>query len=241
MGKIKGSFARNYDSFIKRPGLLPPGLLESVRSLDVAKVVDFACGTGNVAVGLSLEGYNVTGVDYSPDMLKVARAKARKHKTDTKFISGDITKVDLGHQFDLLLCLGNAIPQFTNARNLGRLLINCKRHLRPRGHLIFQQLNYDRMLKEGSATFAVDVSDQVVRFRQNIFKGGKAEFYVTIADGRKIPPRITTSKRILKPWLRSELMAALRNAGFSRVKALGNYAGERFGPKSRDLILIGTL
>jgi glycine/sarcosine N-methyltransferase len=241
MGKIKGSFARNYDSFIKRPGLLSPGLLELVRSMDVTKVVDFACGTGNVAVGLSLEGYNVTGVDYSPDMLKVARAKAREHKADTKFISGDITKVDLGHQFDLLLCLGNAIPQFANARNLERLLINCKRHLHPRGHLIFQQLNYDRMLREGSGTFAVDVTDQVVRFRQNIFKGGKTEFYVTIADGRKIPPGISTSKRVLKPWLRSELMVALRNAGFSRVKAFGNYAGERFGQKSKDLILIGTL
>jgi glycine/sarcosine N-methyltransferase len=241
MGKIKGSFAKDYDSFIKRPGLLPPGLLELVRPMHAEKIVDFACGTGNVTVGLSLEGYDVTGVDYSPDMLKVARAKARKHKANLKFISGDITGINLGYQFDVLLCLGNAIPQFTNGRRLGRLLANCRRHLHPGGHLIFQQLNYDRMLKEGSGTFAVDISNQAVRFRQNIFRRGLAEFYVTIADAGEIPPKISTSKRILKPWLCSDLMAALKNAGFSNVRSLGNYSGERFGPKSGDLILVGTL
>jgi 2-polyprenyl-3-methyl-5-hydroxy-6-metoxy-1,4-benzoquinol methylase len=241
MGKIRGTFAKDYDSFIKRPGLLPEGLLELVHRMGGRRIADFACGTGNVAVGLSLEGFDVTGVDYSPDMLKVARAKARQYKAAAKFISGDITKVNLRRQFDLLLCLGNAIPQFTSNRKLGWLLANCKSHLHEGGHLIFQQLNYDRLLKEGSGTFAVDINGLAVRFRQNIFQGGKAGFFVTIVDGRRIPPKISTSKRTLKPWLRLELIAALKKTGFSGIKAIGNYAGERFGPKSKDLILVGTL
>ncbi|HBC46737.1 MAG TPA: hypothetical protein DEO84_11365 [candidate division Zixibacteria bacterium] len=241
MGKIKGTFAKTYDSFIKRPSLLPAGLLELVRTTKPKSVVDFACGTGNVAVGLSLEGYDVTGVDYSPDMLRVARAKAREYKSDTRFIIGDIAKVDLGRKFDLLLCTGNSIPHFTKQRDLRRLLVNCKRHLAPRGRLIFQQLNYDRMLKEGSGTFAIESGeDGVIRIKQSRFSRGMAEFFITIVDSRKVPPGISTTKRAIKPWLKAELIEALQEAGFIRIRALGRYNNEPFTLKSKDLILIAS-
>lgn len=241
MGKIKGSFAKTYDTFIKHPGLLPDGLLELVASMDPKRIIDFACGTGNVAIGLSLDGYDVTGVDYSPDMLKVARVKAREHKAKIKFVPGDITEINLGRKCDLLLCLGNTIPHFTSKKQLEKLLKNCERHLSPGGRIIFQQLNYDRMLKEGSGTFAVDRDGEVARFKQNRFRRGRVDFFVTIIDGQKIPPAISTSKTILKPWLRVELTEALRKDGFSKIKAYGSYQGEPFGPKSKDLILVGAL
>jgi len=241
MGKIKGTFAKTYDSFIKRPSLIPAGLLELIRSKNAKSVVDFACGTGNIAIGLALEGYDVTGVDYSPDMLRVARAKARELKSDTRFIIGDIANVNLKRRFDLLLCTGNSIPHFTGQKDLRRLLVNCKRHLVPGGHLIFQQLNYDRMVKEGSGTFAIEKgNDGVIRIKQNRFSRNKAEFVVTIVDSRKIPPMISANRGIIRPWLKAELITLLREAGFTHIHPRGNYSGEAFVQKSKDLILIAT-
>ncbi len=242
MAKIKGSFAKTYDSFIKRPGLLPAGLLDLVRSLGAKTVADFACGTGNVAVGLALEGFDITGVDYSPDMLKVARSKALGHRAKIKFYLEDITGVKLGRQFDLILCLGNTIPHFTRKIDLGRLLANCTHHLRPGGHILFQQLNYDRMLKEGSGTFAIETGgDGIIRIKQSHFRGKRADFHLTIVDHTKIPPRISSNRVAIRPWTKAELSAALKQAGFTEILAIGSYSGEKFSLKSKDLIIMAEL
>lgn len=42
------------------------------------KFLDVACGTGEIAIPLSEEGYSVTGVDLSSEMLTIAREKAEK-------------------------------------------------------------------------------------------------------------------------------------------------------------------
>jgi len=41
-----------------------------------ARVADLGCGTGSLALLLTEEGYDVTGVDVSPEMIRQARAKA---------------------------------------------------------------------------------------------------------------------------------------------------------------------
>ena len=69
MSRIKGKFAKSYDSFVKRESLLPDGLFELVRSYSPEMIADFGCGTGSVAAGLSKAGYQVTGVDKSKDSI----------------------------------------------------------------------------------------------------------------------------------------------------------------------------
>ncbi len=242
MSKIKGAFAKTYDNFLKRGELLPTGLAELVKSFGVSSVVDFGCGTGTLAVGLAKMGYDVTGVDHSPDMLKMARVKASGYRATVKFIAGDIIKIDLERKFDLLLCTGNTIALISKPADFARFLSNCRQHLRPGGHILFQQLNYDRMLEEGSGTFAVELGDNgIIRIKQNQFRRGMAEFIVTIIDSQEMPPVISTSKGTARPRLKVDLTRLLREAGFSKIRAYGNYGREPFGLKSKDLILIGNI
>ncbi len=199
-----------------------------VRSTGAKDILEFACGTGTVAVGLALEGYDVTGVDYSPGMLELARRKARSNKAVVKFIEADITKVRLERQYDLILCLGNAVPQFRTEQSLSRLFANCRRHLNPGGYFVFQQLNYDRILRERPATFAVDLDRDTARFKQYRYRQGMIDFYVTIVDGSSIPPEVATTINRLKPWTRAALVTdSEAQSDFVKAKALGNYAGER--------------
>ena len=64
-------------------GLRDPAVREAWRALlrDLlppapARVADLGCGTGTLALLLTEEGYDVTGVDLSPEMVRRARAKA---------------------------------------------------------------------------------------------------------------------------------------------------------------------
>ena len=241
MSKIKGRFAKNYDDFIKRDSLLPDGLLNLIKSKKADNILEFGCGTGSVAVGLSLEGYCVTGVDLSADMLGKARSKSKKFNSKTQFITGDITRINLNREYDLLLCLGNTFPLIHKLPDARRLTANFARHLNPGGTLIIQQLNYDRILQDKPRTFAVDRSENSIRIKQ--YKYGKSliEFVVSILDLSTIPPRAHTSVSKIRPWKKVELFAELNNAGFNKIRALGDYHSSKFGPKSKDLIIVASL
>lgn len=236
--KIKGEFARTYDRFVKRPSLLPPGLLEIVRSTSAKSILEFGCGTGTVAVGLSLGGYDVTGVDHSPEMLKTAKEKAKKQRAQIRLILGDISLVALNKKFDLILCLGNTIPHFTSRAQLKTLLGNCQSHLGPGGQVIFQQLNYDRMLRKRPATFAIDIDRETVRFKQNRYGKNYIDFVVTIVDGARIPPRQDVSIVKLKPWTKAELKKIMTESGFRKISFYGDYSKSEFSIKAKDLIIL---
>lgn len=241
MSKIKGRFAKSYDDFVKRKSLLPDGLLRLIRSTKAKSILEFGCGTGSAAVGLSLEKYNVTAVDLSADMLKSARDKARKYKSDSQFRKGDITAIDLKTKFDLLICLGNTMPLIYRLPAARRLFANFARHLNPGGTLIIQQLNYNRILKDKPRTFAVDHSGDSIRIKQYEYGKTLIEFAVTIMDLSHIPPRIHTSKSRIRPWRKNDLLKELKKAGFHKLRAYGDYHSGKFDLKSKDLVVVGMM
>lgn len=68
-------------------------------------LVDLGCGTGNLTIPLALEGYQVTGIDLSEDMLAVAERKTSEHKGQfhsgaIRWVQQDLREWDLGEQVD---------------------------------------------------------------------------------------------------------------------------------------------
>jgi 2-polyprenyl-3-methyl-5-hydroxy-6-metoxy-1,4-benzoquinol methylase len=70
-----------------------------------ARVADLGCGSGSLSVLLAEEGYDVSGLDLSDEMLTVARAKAEGAGVDVVFTQGDAASPDLEPgTFDAVLC-----------------------------------------------------------------------------------------------------------------------------------------
>jgi ubiquinone/menaquinone biosynthesis C-methylase UbiE len=83
-------------------GLLDPAvrqrwsrLLMSVLPEPPATVADLGCGTGSLATLLAESGYDVTGVDLSPNMIAAATTKARTSGVAVTFIEGDAAEPTL--------------------------------------------------------------------------------------------------------------------------------------------------
>jgi SAM-dependent methyltransferase len=53
------------------------------------RVLDVACGTGNVAMPVAKLGCMVTGVDIAPNLLEQARERARDENVTAEFVEGD--------------------------------------------------------------------------------------------------------------------------------------------------------
>lgn len=54
------------------------------------KTIDFGCGTGNYALYLAEQGFDVTGIDSSPSAIRIAREKAENKGIACKFIVADV-------------------------------------------------------------------------------------------------------------------------------------------------------
>jgi glycine/sarcosine N-methyltransferase len=235
---LKGGFAATYDRLVQRKGLLPKGLAELIGLQPAQEILEFGVGTGTVALGLSVLGHKVTGVDLSTDMLKEARRKARRHGVSMKFMEGDMVELKLKREFDLLICLGNTLPLVPELRRARRFLKNCRDHIKPGGKAIFQIVNYDRILKERPMTFAVDCENDLVRIKQYRYRRGIIDFVVSLVDNSRIPPSMTTATNRIRPWTKDDLGAELRKAGFGKIAAYGDYLKSEFSLSSKDLVMV---
>jgi SAM-dependent methyltransferase len=94
-------------------------------------VLDLGCGTGSLSLLAAEQGHRVTGVDLSPAMVDLARAKLAGR--DAAFLVGDAAAPPVGEQrFDVVLVRHVlwALP------DPGRALRNWRELLRPGGRLV---------------------------------------------------------------------------------------------------------
>ena len=77
-GQIARFYTDEAADFINRLGL-KPGM----------KVLDVACGTGNLALPAARAGAEVTGVDIAPNLVEQARENAQREGLKAKFDEGD--------------------------------------------------------------------------------------------------------------------------------------------------------
>jgi SAM-dependent methyltransferase len=99
------------------------------------RVLDLACGTGQVAVYLAERGFAVTGLDRSPAMLAVARR--RPGGAGIGWLAGDMTAFELGERFHLITCNFDSVNHLLRVADVRALLAGVHRHLWPGGHFLF--------------------------------------------------------------------------------------------------------
>jgi len=70
----------------------PEALVELVKTEKVrpCKTIDLGCGAGNYAIYLASVGFAVTGVDYSPTAIEIAKRNAEKRGVKCTFLVVDV-------------------------------------------------------------------------------------------------------------------------------------------------------
>jgi len=78
---------------------LPVEISQALKDFDRtnAKILDLGCGEGRECISLASDGWNVTGVDFTPLAIRRAKNAARDaHLQDrTTFYTGDVSRLDL--------------------------------------------------------------------------------------------------------------------------------------------------
>jgi len=109
---IARSYAPGAEDFIARLALRPGD-----------KVLDVACGTGNLAIPAARAGARVTGIDIAPNLIAQARLEARSAGCLVSLEVGDAESLPyMDGQFDAVVTMFGAMFAYRPQRVVGELL-----------------------------------------------------------------------------------------------------------------------
>ena len=127
-----------------------------VAGVEPGRLLDVACGTGRHAAAFASLGFDVTGVDYNPELLEIAR----EQNPQVRFVEADMTALDLGETFDVVTCLFDSIGYPLTDDGVAAALEGIRRHVAPGGRAVVEFLHAPAMRAERSpvrvSRYAVD-------------------------------------------------------------------------------------
>ena len=108
------------------------------RGLPGSIVLDLACGTGSLTRELAQRGYEMIGVDLSPDMLAEAADKNRDvDGVQPIFLCQSMDKLDLYGTIDACVCCLDSVNYVTDPKKLRRAFERVHLFLMPGGLFLF--------------------------------------------------------------------------------------------------------
>lgn len=221
-----------------------------------ARILEVACGSGRVSQPLLKAGFNVTGLDLSEEMLRLARQKLEGAPEELRqranYIQGDMRDLDaaLGRQeFDLIFIAINSFQHLASQADQLACLQSIRKHVAPAGRFIIDVFNpedkenypADGRLEYTGASYNPLNDSYIHTFLSTIARPAEQQrvyqyFYdETFPDGRV---KRTTNRFTLRYLYRFELQLLLERAGFSIEDLYGSYDFEEYGEGSPKLLYV---
>ncbi len=206
---------------VRWQGQLLDRLLRQNTSGPLKRILDCTCGIGTQAIGLALQGFEVTGTDLSPRAIGKARQEAESFGVSIQFKVADLralTSVIPG-EFDAVISCDNALPHLLTDEDLHLALRNIAAKLRPQGTFLASTRDYDQLIQEKpTATLPRALKDRITFQVWDWWPDGRGynfqQFILKNENGRWTTHCHASVYRALQ---RGELTAALEASGFQQV------------------------
>ncbi|MFC1894316.1 class I SAM-dependent DNA methyltransferase [Candidatus Dependentiae bacterium] len=103
-------------------------------------ILNLGCGTGKHDIFLAQKGYEVTGVDFSDQMIDIAQNNLKNYDDLSKkilFLKDDVRNLNLNKNFDIVLSLFHVMSYQITNQDLLKSFAVASKHLKKDGIFIF--------------------------------------------------------------------------------------------------------
>lgn len=207
-------------------------------------ILELGAGTGRLTIALAKAGYEVLGVESSPEMLDHGRENiaAEGVAEQARLLPGDMRSLRLAERFPLVIAGFNTLMHLYTLDDQDAALSVVVRHLAPGAAFAFdlflpnfgeqgvlrREAEWAEVGGEQSELLLVQEHD---RLSQTI-----SSRYLLDSVGEDGLVRRQTATLRQRYYTRFEIQRALRQAGFSTIMLLGGFDGRPFGDDSRHLV-----
>ncbi|MGG3915578.1 class I SAM-dependent DNA methyltransferase [Rossellomorea vietnamensis] len=101
------------------------------------RVLDIACGTGELSLRLARDGYDVTGVDLSQDMLTIAQEKASAQNVHIQLFQQDMSRLDSLGEYDIITIFCDSLNYLKDESDVESTFKGVYSHLKQDGLFLF--------------------------------------------------------------------------------------------------------
>jgi len=200
-----------------------------VKQLRGKRILEVACGSGDLAAFLKARGLEVLATDIDPQRLAIARSK----HPEVTFLPADLRNLSGFGAYNAILATCDSLNYLQELSEVETFFTQAHQHLTADGVLIFDILSQDRL-----AEFATEFEEEGVLggqvYRWRIKANGRALYHeFTLYEKTPLVYRLT--ERVYFP---NEIEKLLSGCGFEyRVytdyRDLGYKKGERYGYVAR--------
>lgn len=131
--------ARTYDTpgtGMFAPEVLEPAVERLAQLAEGGRALEFAIGTGRIAVPLSQRNVPVAGIEYSPAM--IAKLRAKVDEVTIPVVLGDMATATVPGSFSLVYLVYNTISNLLTQGQQVECFRNAARHLSPGGRFVIE-------------------------------------------------------------------------------------------------------
>ena len=193
-------------------------------------VLDLACGTGSLTRELALRGYEMIGVDQSPEMLAQAAEKNRGvSPVEPIFLCQSMEKLDLYGTIDACVCCLDSVNYVTDPKKLERAFGRVRLFLMPGGLFLFDVNTPEKLEGLDGQVFLDETEDAYCVWRAEWSKRSRTCTY--FMDLFRLEEnglwRREEELHRERAYPVDQLTAMLERAGFSDIRT---YADFQFRP-----------
>lgn len=175
-------------------------------------LLDVGCGTGGHIEYLRLH-YEVSGLDLSEAMLKVAREKYN----DVEFFQANMTNMSLDRKFDVITSLFGSIGHLTTQEQLEKAIHTFSRHTKSGGIVVIEPfVTEESVHPKSTGILCLDQPDiKIARVNASKMEGNVLylNFHFLIATDEKVEHLVDPSPMGIFP--RSAFTSTMEESGFT--------------------------
>ncbi|WP_053364160.1 class I SAM-dependent methyltransferase [Bacillus sp. FJAT-27251] len=204
------------------------------------KLLDLACGTGELSVRLSHAGFNVTGVDLSEDMLAVAQAKAGEAAMDIPFFHQDMTQLDSLGEYDVIGIFCDSLNYLPRSEDVAKAFAGVNGHLKKEGLFLFDVHSIHKM-DDVFAGSPFTYIDEEVSYIWNCFPGEhphsvEHELTFFVLDDETGQYDRVDESHFQRTFEISEYKKMLEEAGFELLGITADFQQAEPGPEAERIL-----
>lgn len=193
-------------------------IAEQQRKAKIKRLLDVGCGTGALALTLSILGVKVVGVDVNKHMIEQARLKSETLGSTPEFFVQDMLNLEdnlAGMTFDVITCLGNTLVHLAGPQEIQHALKQFARLLDQNGSMVIQLVNYDKIFNDKIMELP-RIESEGITF-ERFYSWGEEEDEVVFRTRLNTPdtPTAIEQETILYPLKKDELSSMLEDLGFA--------------------------